>query len=132
MKKVYIVRCLRSDERPDEEYRYINVSEARKHYKAYQNDTNITYFAMQLIEQGESSTIKAISFLGLSEAEKRVIFNEGCSRQLDTCLRLAQIISQLSDDTEKEIAITARIKVENLSPVKFPIFFALLKNEMRA
>ena len=62
----------------------------------------------------------------LPEEKRKAI---GCNEQFDTCLRLKEILPLLSDDSIKESAITARIKIENISPAKFPIFFDLLRRQ---
>lgn len=130
MKGFYIIRFFRLDELPDEEYFYSNIGEAEIHYKAFQDEASDIYFAIQLIEHEKKECIrKTAILLDLSEAEKKIILKEGCNEQFNTCSQLVQIVPLLSDDTEKEIAITARIKLENLSPAKFPIFFSLLKEE---
>lgn len=129
MQNIYVLRFWRSDEQPNEEYLYLNIEEALEYYKAYQYDSNDTYFAIELIEQGKCNITKALMLLGLSPAEKKIILDVGCGKQFDTCLQLRRILPLLSDDIKKGIAITARTKIENLSPSKFPMFFELLKKE---
>ena len=89
----YIVRFMRSDDLPDEEYSHCSDAEA------------------------------------LSDEEREIVSKIGCNEQFDTCLRLKEILPLLSDDSIKESAITARIKIENISPAKFPIFFDLLRRQ---
>lgn len=131
MQNIYVLRLWRSDEWPNEEYYYLNFEEALEHFKVYQHDSNDTYFAIELIEQGKYSiTTKALILLGISAAEKKIILDVGCDNQFDTCLHLRQILPFISDDIIKDIAITARTKIEKLSPSKFPMFFEILRKEM--
>ena len=96
----YIVRFMRSDDLPDEEYSHCSDADALAQYTSQQPESNDVYFAVQLIEvSGNTRTVKATVLLALS-------------------------------DEEREIASkTARIKIENISPAKFPIFFDLLRRQ---
>lgn len=130
MPDMYTVRFIRSDELPAEEYSYSNRKEALAHYSAYLNSNNEIYFAVQLICTNEhTSHIETEALLGLSETEKGYIREVGCNEQLETCLQLKNLISKLNDDTDKHDAVTARIKIENLSFHKYPIFFEMLNSK---
>ena len=126
----YIVRFMRSDDLPDEEYSHCSDADALAQYTSQQPESNDVYFAVQLIEvSGNTRTVKATVLLALSDEEREILSKIGCNEQFDTCLRLKEILPLLSDDSIKESAITARIKIENISPAKFPIFFDLLRRQ---
>ena len=128
----YIVRFIRSDDLPNEEYVYSCIEDAASHYKLFKHDDSCLYSAIQLIESGDSERVIMIdTLLGLSPTEKAIIGAVGSAEQFDTCLRLMQASRLIADEAEKEIATTARIKLANLSPSKFPIFFSILKAEIR-
>lgn len=131
MDNEYIVRFMRSDDLPDEEYSHRSGADALAQYTSQQIESNDVYFAVQLIEvSGNTRTVKATVLLALSDEELAIVSRIGCNEQFDTCLRLKEILPLLSDDSIKESAITARIKIENISPTKFPIFFDLLRKQV--
>lgn len=127
----YIVRFIRSDDLPNEEYVYPCIEDATSHYNLFRHDDSCLYSAIQLIESGDTDRVLMTdTLLGLSLTEKAIIGAVGSAEQFDTCLRLIQASRLIVDETEREIATTARIKLANLSPNKFPIFFSLLKAEI--
>lgn len=131
MDNEYIVRFMRSDDLPDEEYSHRSGTDALAQYTSQQIESNDVYFAVQLIEvSGNTRTVKATVLLAFSDEERAIVSKIGCNEQFDTCLRLKEILPLLSDDSIKESAITARIKIENISPTKFPIFFDLLRKQV--
>lgn len=133
MNSSYIVRFIRSDDLPDEEYTYQSAKAALSQYKAQQHEHNDVYFAIQLLcVRNDVSTIQETAILSLSKEEKAIVLQEGCGEQLSTCLRLREILPSLTDDNSRRIAIMARIKIENLSPSKYAEFFTLLKEQMMA
>ncbi len=126
----YIVSFMRSDDLPDEEYSHHSSADALAQYTSQQPETNDVYFAVQLIEvSGNTRTVKATVLPALTDEERAIVSKIGCNDQFATCLRLKEILPLLSDDGIRESAITARIKIENLSPAKFPIFFDLLRRQ---
>lgn len=127
----YIVRFIRSDDLPNEEYTYPCVEVAVNHYKLFEQDDSCLYSVIQLIESGDvERVIMTDTLLGLSLSEKAIIVAVGSAEQFDTCLRLMQVSRLIADETEREVATSARIKLANLSPSKFPIFFSILKSEI--
>lgn len=131
MDNEYIVRFMRSDDLPDEEYSHRSGKDALVQYTSQQIESNDVYFAVQLIEiSGNTRTVKATVLLALSDEERAIVSKIGCNEQFDTCLRLKEILPLLPDDSIKESAIMARIKIENISPTKFPIFFDLLRKQV--
>lgn len=125
------MRFIRSDDLPNEEYVYPCIEDATSHYQLFKNDDSCLYSAIQLIESGDADrVIMTDTLLGLSPTEKAIISAVGSAEQFDTCLRLMQVSRLIVDEAEKEIAVTARIKLANLSPNKFPIFFSILKSEI--
>lgn len=47
---LYIVRFMRLDDYPDEEYNYIRKSDAEKHFSMYATDNSGLYYEIQLSE----------------------------------------------------------------------------------
>ena len=47
---LYIVRFMRLDDYPDEEYNYIRKSDAEKHFSMYATNTSGLYYEIQLSE----------------------------------------------------------------------------------
>lgn len=133
MNNGYIVRFIRSDDLPDEDYFYTNFSDALAHYEAYKDTSNEQYFAVQLLAVSNGDPIvKDTTLLAFSNEEREVILSEGCDEQMATCLRLKEIVPVLPTDSAKRAAIMARIKIEALSPMKYTVFFTLLEERVKS
>jgi hypothetical protein len=128
---IYIIRLIRSDFFPDEEYQYSDFDSAQRHYHLSVEDDPSTYMAVQLINQNRQDfPICTRTLLGLSLEEKEIILIFGTYDQFETCLRLTLAATRLADEGLKQSAYSARIKLANISSEKFPHFFSLLRAEL--
>ena len=120
----------RSDDLPDEEVFYGSKNKALDYYNGQKSVLNDLCFAAQLISiNGSHYTIEETTIFALTEMEQNLILKVGCEDQLDTCIRLKQILPLLPDDNAKQCAILTRIKIENLAPSKFLVLFDLIKRQ---
>ena len=127
---LYIVRFLRFDDCPDEEYSYLRFSDAENHYLLYINDTSGLYYEVQLLEavSGGEKILSSKSFLALTSTQIELLKKYGTEDQLETCMTLRSL-SEKHKIADEYAAVTARIILEKLSPKQYSRFFNVLVND---
>ena len=123
---MYIVQFIRVDEHPDEKYFYNDLKSAKEHFDLFLNDDSGLYLAIRLLRSEKSTPISTEILLGLSEQEMQVIHAFGKDEQFETCLALTQKAKLALNATLRDTLISARIKLANLTPNKFPALLQLL------
>ena len=95
---LYIVRFMRLDDYPDEEYNYIRKSDAEKHFSMYATDNSGLYYEIQLSEVRNKTAkiLNAKLLLPLSLTELHILKEYGTSDQLETCMALTRILRVFS------------------------------------
>lgn len=126
---LYIVRFMRLDDYPDEEYNYIRKSDAEKHFSMYATDNNGLYYEIQLSEVRNKTAkiLNAKLLLPLSLTELHILKEYGTSDQLETCMALKLLVDRCQI-SNPYAAINARVAIERLSPKQYLRFFASLES----
>lgn len=124
---LYIVRFMRLDDYPDEEYNYIRKSDAEKHFSMYAADNSGLYYEIQLLEVRNKTAqiLNAKLLLPLSLTERHILKEYGTSDQLETCMALKLLVDRCQI-SNPYAAINARVAIERLSPKQYLRFFASL------
>lgn len=124
---LYIVRFMRFDDYPDEEYSYLCLSDAETHYQLYINDTSGLYYEVQLLEvvSGNEKVLLSKSFLPLTSVQVDLIKEYGTADQLETCMALKSL-SEQRKIADEYAAVTVRVLIEKLSPKQYSRFFNAL------
>ena len=64
---MYIVRFVRKGDKPEEEYYYQAIEDAKYHYSLFENDSSDLYERVELCQVGEDGdTIARLDFFALS------------------------------------------------------------------
>lgn len=126
---LYIVRFMRLDDYPDEEYNYIRKSDAEKHFLMYATDNSELYYEIQLSEVRNKTEqiLNAKLLLPLSLTELHILKEYGTSDQLETCMALKLLVDRCQI-SNPYVAINARVAIERLSPKQYLRFFASLES----
>lgn len=126
---LYIVRFMRLDDYPDEEYNYIRKSDAEKHFSMYSTDNSGLYYEIQLSEVRNKTAkiLNAKLLLPLSLTELHILKEYGTSDQLETCMALKLLVDRCQI-SNPYAAINARVAIERLSPKQYLRFFASLES----
>ena len=126
---LYIVRFMRLDDYPDEEYNYIRKSDAEKHFSMYATDNGGLYYEIQLSEVRNKTAkiLNAKLLLPLSLTELHILKEYGTSDQLETCMALKLLVDRCQI-SNPYAAINARVAIERLSPKQYLRFFASLES----
>ena len=126
---LYIVRFMRLDDYPDEEYNYIRKSDAEKHFSMYATDNSGPYYAIQLSEVRNKTAkiLNAKLLLPLSLTELHILKEYGTSDQLETCMALKLLVDRCQI-SNPYAAINARVAIERLSPKQYLRFFTSLES----
>lgn len=126
---LYIVRFMRLDDYPDEEYNYIRKSDAEKHFSMYATDNNGLYYEIQLSEVRNKTAkiLNAKLLLPLSLTELHILKEYGTSDQLETCMALKLLVDRCQI-SNPYAAINARVAIERLSPKQYLRFFTSLES----
>ena len=126
---LYIVRFMRLDDYPDEEYNYIRKSDAEKHFSMYATYNSGLYYEIQLLEVRNKTAkiLNAKLLLPLSLTELHILKEYGTSDQLETCMALKLLVDRCQI-SNPYAAINARVAIERLSPKQYLRFFASLES----
>ena len=126
---LYIVRFMRLDDYPDEEYNYIRKSDAEKHFSMYPTDNSGLYYEIQLSEVRNKTAkiLNAKLLLPLSLTELHILKEYGTSDQLETCMALKLLVDRCQI-SNPYAAINARVAIERLSPKQYLRFFTSLES----
>lgn len=126
---LYIVRFMRLDDYPDEEYNYIRKSDAEKHFSMYATDNSRLYYEIQLSEVRNKTAkiLNAKLLLPLSLTELHILKEYGTSDQLETCMALKLLVDRCQI-SNPYAAINARVAIERLSPKQYLRFFTSLES----
>lgn len=126
---LYIVRFMRLDDYPDEEYNYIRKSDAEKHFSMYATGNSGLYYEIQLLEVRNKTAkiLNAKLLLPLSLTELHILKEYGTSDQLETCMALKLLVDRCQISNHYA-AINARVAIERLSPKQYLRFFASLES----
>lgn len=127
---MYVVRFVRKDNFPNEEYFYPQLSDAYYHFQLFENDTSQLYCVLQLLEidTKRDSIIhqKVFDFTG---EELAAIREYGTSDQFDTMLLFSLLAKCNYDENSKSVFTSAKLNIASLSAEKYPEFYRIVKKQ---
>ena len=99
---MYLVRFLRKDDKPTEEYCYNELKDAREHFELFREDDSDLYQTIQIIEEGfENKEIDSFSFALGSWARLRLDYLREYCRDEYERLKEAGVLSEHLETIEQ-------------------------------
>lgn len=120
---MFVVRFIRNDGHPDEEYWYHRQGEAEYHFHLFDDDESELYLAIQLCDESMLLTERIVGF---SPEDCALICKHPVADQISICEWLREQMKTEPEEQKQIDLLLLRLKIEKISYGVYPRFVNLV------